>query len=93
MTLNTFHYTGVSSKNVILCVPRLKDIIHVATHIKTPSLSIYLEPEIARHAVLAKNVQQELAYTPLRTVTAAVETSHDPDPSSTIIEEDQVFVE
>jgi DNA-directed RNA polymerase II subunit RPB1 len=30
MTLNTFHYAGVSSKNVTLGVPRLKEIINVA---------------------------------------------------------------
>ncbi|KAI0042209.1 beta and beta-prime subunits of DNA dependent RNA-polymerase [Auriscalpium vulgare] len=93
MTLNTFHYAGVSSKNVTLGVPRLKEIINVATNIKTPSLSVYLEPELARDAVLAKNVQQELAYTSLRTVTAAVEIHYDPDPTSTLIEEDAVFVE
>ncbi|TFK38673.1 hypothetical protein BDQ12DRAFT_683152 [Crucibulum laeve] len=75
MTLNTFHYAGVSSKN---------EIINVATNIKTPSLT---------SSSLAKNVQQELAYTSLRTVTAAVEIWYDPDPSSTIIEEDSVFVE
>ncbi|KAI0932934.1 DNA-directed RNA polymerase II subunit rpb1, variant 2 [Taiwanofungus camphoratus] len=93
MTLNTFHYAGVSSKNVTLGVPRLKEIINVATNIKTPSLSVYLEPEIAKVDVLAKNVQQELAFTSLRTVTAAVEIWYDPDPTSTIIEEDSVFVE
>ncbi|KAF7974929.1 hypothetical protein HWV62_10969 [Athelia sp. TMB] len=93
MTLNTFHYAGVSSKNVTLGVPRLKEIINVATNIKTPSLSVYLEPELARDPVLAKNVQQELAYTSLRTVTAAVEIWYDPDPTSTIIAEDEVFVE
>lgn len=93
MTLNTFHYAGVSSKNVTLGVPRLKEIINVATNIKTPSLSVYLEPEIAKKDYLAKNVQQELAYTSLRTVTAAVEIWYDPDPETTIIEEDSVFVE
>ncbi|KAG2066729.1 DNA-directed RNA polymerase II, subunit 1 [Suillus decipiens] len=93
MTLNTFHYAGVSSKNVTLGVPRLKEIINVATKIKTPSLTVYLEPEIAEESLLAKNVEQELAYTSLRTVTAAVEIWYDPDPSSTIIEEDSVFVE
>lgn len=93
MTLNTFHYAGVSSKNVTLGVPRLKEIINVATNIKTPSLSVYLEPEIAKEDFLAKNVQQELAYTSLRTVTAAVEIWYDPDPETTIIEEDSVFVE
>jgi DNA-directed RNA polymerase II subunit RPB1 len=43
MTLNTFHYAGMSSKNVTLSVPRLKEIINVATIIKTPSLSVYLQ--------------------------------------------------
>jgi DNA-directed RNA polymerase II subunit RPB1 len=56
------------------------------------SLFVYLDPEITANAVLAKNVQQELAYTSLRTVTAAVEIWYDPNPSSTIIEEDSVFV-
>lgn len=93
MTLNTFHYAGVSSKNVTLGVPRLKEIINVATNIKTPSLTVYLDQKIAADSSLAKNVQQELAYTSLRTVTAAVEIWYDPNPTSTIIEEDSVFVE
>jgi DNA-directed RNA polymerase II subunit RPB1 len=93
MTLNTFHYAGVSSKNVTLGVPRLKEIINVATKIKTPSLIVFLNPEVAAERNLAKSVQQELAYTSLRTVTAAVEIWYDPDPSSTIIEEDAMFVE
>lgn len=93
MTLNTFHYAGVASKNVTLGVPRLKEIINVATNIKTPSLTVYLDEDIADNPVLTKNVQQELAFTSLRTVTAAVEIWYDPDPSSTIIEEDQEWVE
>ena len=93
MTLNTFHYAGVSSKNVTLGVPRLKEIINVATNIKTPSLSVYLASELAESSTLAKNVEQELAYTSLRTVTSAVEIWYDPDPTATTIEEDSVFVE
>ncbi|KAI0271722.1 RNA polymerase II large subunit [Gloeopeniophorella convolvens] len=93
MTLNTFHYAGVSSKNVTLGVPRLKEIINVATNIKTPSLTVYLTPPYNTGAEHAKVVQQELAFTSLRTVTAAVEIWYDPDPQSTVIEEDQVFVE
>jgi DNA-directed RNA polymerase II subunit RPB1 len=95
MTLNTFHYAGVSSKNVTLGVPRLKEIINVATNIKTPSLMVYLDPEIANHREpnAAKIVQQELPFTTLRTVTAAVEIWYDPDPQSTVIAQDEVFVE
>src|ERR1700677_2903301 len=54
MTLNTFHYAGVSSKNVTLGVPRLKEIINVATNIKTPSLTVYLQPGLSISAELAK---------------------------------------
>jgi DNA-directed RNA polymerase II subunit RPB1 len=93
MTLNTFHYAGVSSKNVTLGVPRLKEIINVATKIKTPSLTVYLTPENGRDQILAKAIQTELAHTTLRTVTASTEIIYDPDPSSTVIEEDRDFVE
>jgi DNA-directed RNA polymerase II subunit RPB1 len=93
MTLNRFHYAGVSSKNVTLGVPCLKEIINVATDIKTPSLSVYLVPELARDPVRAKNVKQELAYTSLRTVAAAVEIWYDPVPTATTIPEYDVFVE
>jgi DNA-directed RNA polymerase II subunit RPB1 len=44
MTLNTFHFAGVSSKNVTLGVPRLKEVINVAKTLKTPMVSIYLDP-------------------------------------------------
>jgi DNA-directed RNA polymerase II subunit RPB1 len=46
MTLNTFHMAGVSSKNVTLGVPRLKEVINVAKTIKTPTMSIYLKEEL-----------------------------------------------
>lgn len=93
MMLGTFHYAGVSSKNVTLGLPRLKKVINVAAHIKAPSLTVYLLPELAANAGKAKAVQTELAYTSLRTVNAAVKIYHDPDPSTTIIEEDSEFVD
>jgi DNA-directed RNA polymerase II subunit RPB1 len=45
MTLNTFHFAGVSAKNVTLGVPRLTEIINLAKNIKTPSLTVYLTKE------------------------------------------------
>ncbi|KAG8880570.1 DNA-directed RNA polymerase II subunit rpb1 [Tulasnella sp. 332] len=93
MTLNTFHYAGVSSKNVTLGVPRLKEIINVATNMKTPSLTVYLTPENAADQNLAKAIQTELAYTTLKTVTASTEIIFDPDPNTTVIEEDADFVQ
>lgn len=45
MTLNTFHFAGVSAKNVTLGVPRLTEIINLAKNIKTPSLTVYLDAQ------------------------------------------------
>jgi len=92
MTLNTFHYAGVSSKNVTLGVPRLKEIINIAKTIKTPSMTVYLKPQCARDHEAAKNVQCSLQHTTLRDVTAATEIYYDPDPVNTIIDEDRDFV-
>ncbi|CAM6128982.1 unnamed protein product [Calypogeia fissa] len=92
MTLNTFHFAGVSAKNVTLGVPRLREIINLAKKTKTPSLSVYLKPEVNKEKEKAKNVQCALEYTTLRSVTQATEIWYDPDPMSTIIEEDVEFV-
>ena len=61
MTLNMFHYAAVSSKSTTLGVPRLKEIINVATNTKTPSLSVFWEPDIGQDRMMTKNIQQELA--------------------------------
>ena len=54
MTLNTFHFAGVSAKNVTLGVPRLKEIINVSKKPKTPSLTVYLHGAPARDAEKCK---------------------------------------
>ena len=54
MTLNAFHYAGVSAKNVTLGVPRLKEIINVSKKPKTPSLTIFLLGQAARDAEKCK---------------------------------------
>lgn len=93
MTLNTFHYAGVSSKNVTLGVPRLKEILNVAKNIKTPALTVYLQPEIASDIEKAKVVQSAIEHTSLRNVTTATEIYYDPDPRTTVVEDDIDTVE
>lgn len=47
MGLNdSFHYAGVSAKNVTLGVPRLKELINVTKKLKTPSLTMYQKEDI-----------------------------------------------
>ena len=54
MTLNTFHYAGVSAKNVTLGVPRLKEIINISKKPKTPSLTVFLKGQAAKDAEKCK---------------------------------------
>ncbi|XP_070388378.1 DNA-directed RNA polymerase II subunit RPB1 [Dermacentor albipictus] len=92
MTLNTFHYAGVSAKNVTLGVPRLKEIINISKKPKTPSLTVFLTGAAARDAEKAKDVLCRLEHTTLRKVTANTAIYYDPDPQNTVISEDQEFV-
>ncbi|EDV28888.1 uncharacterized protein TRIADDRAFT_49721 [Trichoplax adhaerens] len=92
MTLNTFHYAGVSAKNVTLGVPRLKEIINVSKKPKTPSLTVILTGPAARDAEKAKDVLCRLEHTTLRKVTANTAIYYDPNPKNTVISEDQEFV-
>jgi DNA-directed RNA polymerase II subunit RPB1 len=93
MTLNTFHYAGVSAKNVTLGVPRLKEIINVSKNPKTPSLTIFLKPEFSADQEMAKGVASELQHTTLRDVMQASEVYYDPDVRGTVVEADQELVE
>ncbi|KAK4032633.1 DNA-directed RNA polymerase [Parachaetomium inaequale] len=92
MTLNTFHFAGVSSKNVTLGVPRLKEILNVAKDIKTPSMVVYLDSENATQED-AKKMRNAVEHTSLRSVTAITEIYYDPDVTSTNIPEDYDMVE
>lgn len=92
MTLNTFHFAGVSSKNVTLGVPRLKEILNVAKDIKTPSMVVYLDSANATQED-AKKLRNAVEHTSLRSVTAVTEIYYDPDITSTTIPEDYDMVE
>jgi DNA-directed RNA polymerase II subunit RPB1 len=89
MTLNTFHYAGVSSKNVTLGVPRLKEIINVAKNIKTPHLEVYLEDKYRKTMEMAKIIHSSLEHTTLRKLTDFSEICYDPDPLNSVYEEDK----
>lgn len=92
MTLNTFHFTGISSKNVTLGVPRLKEILNIAANIKTPSMLVR-QTDVKATQQEAKLLRSRIELTTLRSLTQSVELYYDPDIQSTIVEEDQDMVE
>ncbi|KAL9620482.1 MAG: hypothetical protein Q9160_004951 [Pyrenula sp. 1 TL-2023] len=93
MTLNTFHFAGVSAKNVTLGVPRLKEILNVSRNIKTPSMTIFQEPGKINNDRAAMDLRSQIQHTNLRSVAETCELWYDPEVESTIIPEDLDMVE
>lgn len=89
MTLNTFHFAGVSSQNITLGVPRIQEIINCANNIKGPSMTIYLKEEYRFDKEKALKLMSLLEFTTLKHVSRVSEIYYDPDPHHTIIPEDQ----
>lgn len=94
MTLNTFHLAGVASKsNVTRGVPRLKELLKVSKNPKATSLTIYLKPEYRESKEKAREVQQDLELTLLRSITDKIAIYWEPNAESTVIEEDRKLLE
>jgi DNA-directed RNA polymerase II subunit RPB1 len=89
MTLNTFHLAGVGTKNVTLGVPRLKEVINVASTIKTPSLQIFLQEIYRQNEDAAREVGNAIEHTTLSQLAASSAIYYDPDPRNTIIKADE----
>ena len=68
MTLNTFHFAGVSSKNVTLGIPRLKEIINLSKNPKSPTVTVYLRDECAQDESKARRVASQLKCTTLEDI-------------------------
>lgn len=79
MTLNTFHFAGVSSKsNVTRGVPRFKEILHLSKKIKSPYMQIELLPEYAFDKKKAMEVRNDLSITRLKDVIDTTAIYYDP---------------
>ena len=96
MTLNTFHLAGVSSVNVTLGVPRLKEVINIAKKLKTPSMSIYLKEKNNNETYNEKEILKirgKVEHTSLLNILSLSEIYYDPDIRNTILTEDSDLIE
>ena len=94
MTLNTFHLAGVSSANVTLGVPRLKEVINIAKKLNTPSMNIYLkEKENGYNNDEILGLRGKVEHTSLLNIVSLSEIYYDPDVKNSIINEDSDMIE
>ena len=79
MTLNTFHYAGVSAKsNVTRGIPRLRELLHITKNLKSPSVQIYLKEEYNNDKNKCNYIKNRLEYTKLNDIIVNSEIHYDP---------------
>lgn len=95
MTLNTFHFAGVSSQNITLGVPRIQEIINCSKNIKGSSMTIYLEDQYRFSPEAVHSLISLLEFATLGQLSKSSEVYYDPDPNNTVVPEDQdlIFME
>ena len=94
MTLNTFHFAGISAKsNVTRGVPRLKELLHLSKNLKSPSLTVYLKEDISYDKSKSNDVLNEMEITKLTDIINSVNVYYDPDDSNTLVEEDKELLQ
>ena len=80
MTLNTFHFAGVSEKsNVTRGVPRLKELLHISKSIKMPSLTIALTEQNKYSKDKALSILNKIELTSLKDITKSMRIFYDPN--------------
>ena len=74
MTLNTFHFAGISSKSqVTRGLGRFKEVLSATKKIKSPYLTIYLSDEYKYNKFKAKQVINDIAITKIRDLIISTE--------------------
>ena len=92
-TLNTFHYSGVSSKsNVNQGVPRIRELISVTKKPKTPSLTVFLNEKHNKRES-AKEILNNIENTKISYFIDTTSIWYDNDILDSCIEEDKRFVQ
>ena len=91
MTLNTFHFAGVSAKsNVTRGIPRLTELLHLSKNMKSPSAKIFLKDEFNHDRNRSTYVKNKLEYIVLKNIVKNNQIYFDPGNNfETKIEEDK----
>jgi DNA-directed RNA polymerase II subunit RPB1 len=91
MTLNTFHFAGVSAKsNVTRGIPRLTELLHLSKNMKAPSTKIFLKDEFNEDRNITTYIKNKLEYIVLKDIVKNNQIYFDPgnDLFNTVVEED-----
>ena len=89
MTLNTFHFAGVSSKsNVTRGVPRIEELLTLTKKPKNPSLTIFLDNETSMDINASYKISSKIEHTKLSDIVKRADIYYEPNDFNTLIDED-----
>ena len=91
MTLNTFHYAGVSAKSNTRGIPRLRELLGVTKNLKSPSSTIHLKSNFRNNQGKSQYAKNKIEYTVIRDIVIKTQIFYDPKNTvyETEIEEDK----
>ena len=96
LTLNTFHFAGVSSKgNVTRGVPRVDEIMASSSDskMKSPAMTIYLQPEYELMEDKAKELIEHIVLTKMSEIVESAAICYEPDPSRSKFSTDEKLID
>jgi len=93
LTLNTFHFAGVSSKSTVTKgVPRIEEILSLSDNPKNPSITIYLKEDDSRDRAKAQSISTMVEYTNLSEIVKMSQIYFDPSDYSSQIHDDDIMM-
>jgi DNA-directed RNA polymerase II subunit RPB1 len=98
MTLNTFHFAGISAKSAVTRgLPRLKEIISVSKNMKSPTMTVFIDNEHKFEKEKANAVLNTIEITTLKDICTSSRIYFDPVSTDgtkmTLIDEDKELME
>ncbi|OUU50638.1 MAG: hypothetical protein CBC12_05450 [Candidatus Puniceispirillum sp. TMED52] len=93
MTLNTFHFAGVSAKNVTLGIPKLKELVDASKSPKTPLTVVRFREPYSQSSEFADYFANTLPLTRLTDIVLQCDIVYDPDINTSSTEDDVWMVE
>ena len=95
MTLNTFHFAGVSAKsNVTRGIPRLQELLSNSSNLASPSVKVYIDDKYKDDKNKCNFIKNNLEYTILNDIVISSDIFYDPKHSTyeSTIESDNEFL-
>lgn len=94
LTLDSFHYAGVSAMaKSVMGVPRLKELLDMTKEIREPDMRIVLKDSVSSDNGLCTQIKNDITIVHFKDIVKSLRVYFDPDDFNTTIPEDQAMID